>query len=42
MNILTSNAHFRQRVIKKSYKVGVFNCLLIKFPIVIDKNRNSL
>ena len=23
MNILTSNAHFRQRVIKKSYKVGV-------------------
>lgn len=23
MNILTSNARFRQRVIKKSYKVGV-------------------
>lgn len=23
MNILTSNAHFRQRVVKKSYKVGV-------------------
>ena len=23
MNILTSNAHFRQRVIKKSYKIGV-------------------
>ena len=23
MNILSSNAHFRQRVIKKSYKVGV-------------------
>ena len=23
MNIITSNAHFRQRVIKKSYKVGV-------------------
>ena len=23
MNILTSSAHFRQRVIKKSYKVGV-------------------
>ena len=23
MNILTSNAHFCQRVIKKSYKVGV-------------------
>ncbi len=23
MNILTSNAHFRQRVIKKSYKVGM-------------------
>ena len=23
MNILTSNAHFRQRVIKKCYKVGV-------------------
>ena len=23
MNILTSNAHFRQRVIKRSYKYGV-------------------
>ena len=23
MNILTSNAHFRQRVVKKSYKIGV-------------------
>ena len=23
MNIIASNAHFRQRVIKKSYKVGV-------------------
>jgi len=23
MNILTSSAHFRQRVIKKSYKIGV-------------------